>query len=106
VSFSGHVQPIFTASCLGGGCHDSFRPQAALNLEPGEAYAQLVGVTATQCSARKRVTPGRPGQSYLVDKLTGIGMCSGTLMPKAGEPLPQAQLDAITSWIRAGAQNN
>jgi hypothetical protein len=105
-SFSGHLEPIFRTSCLGGGCHGGVRPQAGLNLSLGQAYADLVGVSATQCGARKRVTPGRPGQSYLVDKLTGVGMCFGTLMPKADAPLPQAELDAITSWICAGAPDN
>jgi hypothetical protein len=38
-----------------------------------------------------------------VNKLTGIGMCSGSAMPKAGGELSAAQVDVIRAWIGARA---
>jgi hypothetical protein len=52
------------------------------------------------------VTPREPARSYLMNKLTGIDICFGTEMPKAGSRLPQADLDAVASWICSGAANN
>jgi hypothetical protein len=45
-------------------------------------------------------------ESYLVDKLLGTNLCSGSQMPKAGSSLPCAQLDAVRSWICEGAPNS
>jgi hypothetical protein len=67
----------------------------------------LVDVTASQCGGkRKLVVPGSPSSSYLMQKLLDVDVCTGTQMPKAGQSLPAAQLDAISSWICAGAPNN
>jgi hypothetical protein len=107
VSFSGQVQPIFSASCTNAGCHGGVKVAGNLNLTSGKAYAALVGVSTSDCSgSKKRVVPGDPAQSYLMNKLTGVGICTGTQMPKTGSNLAQAQLDTISSWICAGAQDN
>lgn len=80
--------------------------QGNLDLSVGKAYAALVNVNATQCNpARKRVLPGDPAQSYLLDKMMGVDLCFGTQMPKLGN-LPNAQMTTIANWICAGAPNN
>ncbi len=80
--------------------------QEGLDLSAGKAYAGLVNVAAAQCSdQRKRVLPGQPSQSYLIDKMMNVDICSGTKMPKVGL-LPQAQITTIADWICAGAPNN
>ncbi len=77
-----------------------------MNLSSGQAYANIVNVTAHECAdGRKRVLPGQPSKSYLVDKLMGVDLCSGTFMPKAGM-IPAAQVQTISNWICAGAPNN
>jgi hypothetical protein len=107
VSFARDIQAIFSRSCATRGCHAGLRPQAGLNLSQGAAYAEIVGVASEQCGAsRVRVAPGDPAASYLVDKLLGVDLCFGTQMPKAGVSLPQADLDAIGSWVCSGAANN
>jgi hypothetical protein len=53
-----------------------------------------------------RVSPGAPSKSYLMNKLTGVGTCSGTQMPKAGSGLPSSQIAIVSGWICAGAPNN
>ena len=78
------------------GCHDAVF---------GHHYrARLVGVEASQCgNGRERVVPGDPAASYLVRKLTGIGMCEGSQMPKGNGALPAAEVAKVVGWICAGA---
>jgi hypothetical protein len=106
VSFAAAVQPIFTASCATAGCHKGIAAQQGLDLSAGKAYAGLVNVATQQCNdGRKRVLPGQPTESYLVDKVMGVDLCFGTQMPKLGA-LPPAQLQTIADWICGGALNN
>jgi hypothetical protein len=51
-----------------------------------------------------RVVPGSVSTSYLVNKLTGVGMCSGSQMPLTGS-LSSSQVDQIRAWICNGAPN-
>jgi hypothetical protein len=81
--------------------------QQGLNLTAGSSYANLVNVAASQCNdGRKRVVPGSPSTSYLVEKLMGVNMCSGSQMPKAGQGLLARQTQTIANWICLGAPNN
>jgi hypothetical protein len=81
--------------------------QQGLNLSAGKAYANLVNVGATECrDGRKRVAPGNPTSSYLIQKMTGVNTCGGSQMPKAGQGLPTAQTQTIVNWICSGAPNN
>jgi hypothetical protein len=107
VSFARDVQPIFADNCVTGACHGGVMPQEGLSLEPGEAFDALVAVTATQCTdGRKRVAPGDPQHSYVMDKLLGIDMCGqGAQMPK-GKDLPEEDMAIISRWICAGALND
>jgi hypothetical protein len=102
VSFAADVQPILTANCTSTQCHDAVGSAAQLDLTAGNAHAELVDVPAFQCS-RSRVVAGDLDQSYLVNKLTGVDMCSGTLMPKADMRLSDSELEIIFVWICAGA---
>lgn len=106
VSFSGAVQPILTASCALNGCHKGVMPQESLDLTPAKSYAALVGVLAAQCNdGRKRVAPGQPSESYLVDKMMDVDLCAGTQMPKLGL-VSNAKLQTVVDWICEGAPNN
>lgn len=106
VSFAATIQPIFTASCTTG-CHGGSRPSAGLDLSPGNAYAALVGKLTSGCrDNRVRVAAGNPSGSYLLDKLLGQNMCSGSQMPARGTSLPPAQIEAVRSWICQGAPAN
>ncbi|MSP73699.1 MAG: hypothetical protein EXR76_16320 [Myxococcales bacterium] len=105
VAFAGQIQPIFTNTCGGAGCHGGVMPAAGLSLAAGRSFASLVNVAASQCANRLRVSPGAPDSSYLMDKLRGVNLCFGTAMPKTGK-LPQAQIDLLHAWICEGAPNN
>jgi hypothetical protein len=105
VSFANDIQPIFTQSCTGRGCHAGARAAENLSLEAGKSYDALVNVASDQCS-RTRVVPGDPAASYVMSKLENVDMCFGTQMPKVNEKLTRDQLDKIASWICSGAENN
>lgn len=106
VSFASAVQPIFTASCATAGCHKGVMPQQGLDLSAGKAYANLVNVAANECNdGRKLVLPGQPSQSYLMDKMMNVDLCSGTKMPKLGS-VSNAELQTVADWICGGALNN
>lgn len=104
VDFEADIQPIFTGSCtchLMGGSGEMAAPFLTLN--PGMAYAELVGVDAEQAPL-SRVEPGAPQESYLYLKVTGehLPIGSGNRMPQIGV-LGDAQIGQIEAWILAGA---
>lgn len=72
-------------------------------LTEAAAFDELVGMDSEQCSGKKLVVAGDPSASYLINKLLGQGMCSGTAMPKADMRLPRSDIDEISAWICAGA---
>src|SRR5262245_20404801 len=95
VSFSGDIQPIFTARCASAACHGA-ASEAGLNLTAGKSYAALVSVASSECTTFNRVNPGSPTTSYLMFKLQGSGACFfGGAMPLAGPPLSSTDLNKI-----------
>ena len=46
------------------------------------------------------INPGDAANSMLVQSI------AAGKMPKRGTKLPQAQIDTISAWVAAGAQNN
>jgi hypothetical protein len=83
-------------------CHSPPAPSASLDLTAGTGYGALVGVPSEQCAQRLLVSPGNPGESYLLDKIVGQNLCSGTQMPKSA-PLSASQIQAVSDWICTGA---
>lgn len=99
VSFKSDVVPLI-GHCSGELCHGSLAPLTW-------PRAQLVNVPATDCpDDRVIVKPGDPANSYLIDKLTGVNMCSGVRMPKLRLPLSEADVAKIAAWICQGALDN
>jgi len=100
-SLRADVAPVAFQRCAGENCHGYAAPQAA--------YDQLVNAPAAldRCGARLLVDPGNVGGSYLINKLTGNGMCPSTQrMPAIGDPLTAAQIQTVADWICSGAPNN
>jgi hypothetical protein len=89
-------------------CHNAPQSPHGLALLPGETFAALVGVEPANVSARLagklRVDPGRPANSYLVDKLRGrLSSDEGARMPKDLPALPEREIRLVEAWIEAGA---
>lgn len=89
VSFSGDLQPIFTASCALSGCHDgtSHNP----DLRAGTSYNSII--------SKGFVNTLVPSNSIL------YGAVRSGEMPPSGALKP-ADIQRILDWIRNGAPNN
>jgi hypothetical protein len=101
-SYAADIEPIFVAQCTNMGCHRPPAPSENLDLTAGNGHGELVDVASEQCAQRLLVSPGKPGDSYLLDKLLGQSLCFGSQMPKAS-PLPAADIQAVADWICTGA---
>ena len=100
---------VFT-TCSTRSCHSAAGNKGGLQLTADVAYAQLVNVAAENDKAslagKKRVIPGDPANSYLVQKLEGPAAGEGDLMPQRGQKLPDADILAIKTWIQNGAKRD
>ncbi|MFQ5705012.1 MAG: hypothetical protein ACE5HT_13455 [Gemmatimonadales bacterium] len=108
VTFSGSVQPIFTARCALSECHAGSAPVQDMSLEPGKAFADIVNVESNVATL-KRIRPFLPDSSYLVHKIQGTQTTvggSGARMPLRNCCLSQDEIDVIRTWVKAGAPNN
>jgi hypothetical protein len=111
-SLSADIQPIFSKSCgKAGFCHNKNTPSGGLDLRPGAAYGALVNVDTKYCKdGRKRVVPGQPSESYLMDKLLGTQLCDDPIGPTKKMPLnssiPDSDIEKIANWICGGALDN
>lgn len=90
-SFSGQVAPILQKNCLG--CHSGSAKMGGLVME---SYDNLMKGGAHG----PPIVPGKADGSRLVQMLEGKVQ---PRMPFGGEPLPDADIAAIKSWINAGA---
>ena len=82
-------------SCTGELCH----------LPPTHAW--LVGAPSAECcDGRLRVAPGDANHSYFLDKVLGVRLCRGGLMPPDAPPLDAAVVGTLRRWICEGAPDN
>lgn len=108
---SGALQPtfqsiqsqVFTPVCTG--CHAGAAAPLGLRLDEGASYALLVNASSVEVPALRRVQPGNPDASYLIQKLEGTAAV-GSRMPLNAPALPQATIDVIRQWIADGAANS
>jgi hypothetical protein len=102
--FSKDVQPIFTSKCALSDCHGADK-SAGMQLSAGVAYDNIVNVMSSEDPQLMRVMPSDPDNSYLVMKVEGRQKV-GARMPLTGGPLSDTQIQAIRSWVKAGAKND
>jgi hypothetical protein len=108
---SGTLQPtfqsiqdrVFTPVCTG--CHAGAAAPLGLRLDEGSSYALLVNASSVEVPALRRVQPGNPDASYLIQKLEGTAAV-GSRMPLNAPPLPASTIAVIRQWISDGAQSN
>lgn len=99
---------VFAPTCSRDTCHSGPQLEHTLSLLPGEAHANLVDVLPDNLAARlagkKRVDPGNPDNSFLLDKLRGtLGPDEGVRMPHSLKRLPKREIALVEAWIAAGA---
>ena len=93
VSFKNDVAPILMQNCAS--CHGfGDRPSGRFDLASFSAMMRG-GENGPP------ILPGNPDESFLVKKLLGTG--GGERMPRGRDPLDDAQMETITTWIKEGA---
>jgi hypothetical protein len=92
---------IFTKTCAWDTCHSNNAPPFGLSLitDVQTIHDSLVGVPAGGCKGAVRVSPGDPDGSYFWNKLVASHPTCGDPMPRGVEPLPDAALACIKTWI-------
>jgi hypothetical protein len=97
--FLAAVVPILTGCAGGELCHGFPSPPSL--------YGQLVGAPASDgCDAGVLVSPGSVRRSYLLHKVTGIAMCSGTDRMPPGGAMSTKDIQTIADWICSGAPDD
>lgn len=99
-TFASIQDRVFTPVCTG--CHAGSGAPVGLRLDAGSSYALLVGVPSGEVPSLLRVAPGRPDDSYLVQKLEGRAAV-GARMPLGGPFLDAETIGLVRQWISAGA---
>lgn len=99
-SFVSIQEQVLTPLCTV--CHAGSAAPVGLRLDASSSYSALVGVASGEVPALMRVAPGRPDDSYLVQKLEGHAAV-GARMPLGGPYLDATTLAIIRQWITAGA---
>ena len=99
---------IFDKSCANSACHAAPANAGDLNLTYGFSYQDLVGRVprnpAAAAAGMKLIDPGIPENSFLLTKLIGPESPNqGSRMPFGGGMIHTGKIDAIRTWIEAGA---
>ena len=99
---------VFDKSCANSVCHAAPANAGSLNLTYGLSYEDLVGQVpqnpAAAAAGMKLVDPGNPENSFLLAKLVGpTAPEQGARMPFGGGVLHSGKIEAIRTWIAAGA---
>jgi hypothetical protein len=100
-TFASIQQNVFTPICTT--CHAGASAPLGLRLDEASSYAALVDTPSVEVPGLRRVHPGDPDASYLIQKLEGRAAVGGR-MPLNLSALPQATIDVIRQWITEGAQ--
>ena len=89
---------IFSKSCAFSSCHgESSAGQLALDQQ--DTLEAMINTPSSQVPERKLIVPGSPEDSYLMHKLKGENMASGTELMPPGIPLCESKQSAIADWI-------
>ena len=100
-SFGSIQSHVFTPVC--SVCHAGGAAPEGLRLDAANSYAMLVGVSSVEVSSLKRVAPGDPDNSYIVQKIEGHAAV-GARMPFGGPYLDANTIAMIRQWITNGAR--
>ena len=96
VSYYKEVRPLFQQFCQG--CHQPAKPLGGLVMT---AHAEIFKKGDSEQAA---VVAGRPQDSLLVKLLVGVD--GRARMPKGKDPLSDAQIKLIATWVAQGAADD
>ncbi|PZP30935.1 MAG: hypothetical protein DI603_13450 [Roseateles depolymerans] len=100
-SFASIQSHVFTPVC--SVCHSGGSAPQGLRLDATNSFTMLVGVSSAEVPSLKRVKPGDPDNSYLIQKIEGHASV-GARMPFGGPYLDADTVARIRQWIANGAQ--
>jgi len=93
VDYSRDIAPILRSYC--SGCHDDVQREGKLSVE---TFAQLRHGGEDH---RDPIHPGKPGDSFLIQSLTG--QVRPKMPPKDEPQVPASDLETLRRWIEQGA---
>ena len=96
VSYYSQIRPIFQAQCHG--CHQPAKSRG------GYVMTDFAALLKGGDSKNKAIIPGNPDHSHLVELITPVD--GEAEMPQKGDPLSDAEIEWIRSWIAQGAQDD
>lgn len=101
-----YEQVIVPNGCDSAFCHGN---AGELNLSLDSGYESLMGGAAKgpECvgkTSKKRVEPGDPDASLLVEKLMDKPSCGARMPLSPQPPVTAAQLELVRAWITDGAK--
>ncbi len=96
VSYHADVLPILQANCQG--CHQPAKASGKLDMT---SFKNLLSAGE---SGSTEITPGKPGDSYLLDQITPDK--GEAAMPKGKPALAASEIAIIRRWIEEGAKDD
>src|SRR5262245_51938363 len=93
VQFARDIRPLFEKSCYG--CHGPKLQMGGLRLD-----SKKTALAGGQSG--KAILPGSASESLLYKRIAGIG--AQARMPMEGDPLPDAEIALVRTWIDQGAE--
>ena len=92
---------ILNQSCATSGCHVSGSVNPDLS---GNSFSNIVSKQSS--TGMDYIEPNSPENSYLLQKVLGSSIISGSRMPRNNSALSQEKIDALIDWINNGAKND
>jgi len=105
VSYANDIVPILTAgNCLTSACHGGTIPSGDYDMRTYQSLF-VAGESARELDVCE-IVRGDPESSFLFEKISSNNPRRGLPMPQEREPLTDAEIALIETWIREGAQDN
>lgn len=104
---------LFAISCNFSACHNS-GPTAMKGLElTGKTHAKIVNVMSVEKPGTVLIAPGRPDDSFLLDKMLNRNLPMAPQGEAAWTPMPfplggveADRIELLRAWIAAGAKDD
>jgi hypothetical protein len=110
--FTDKVAPFFgtqvTQTSRSGKCTFCHYPMSPTGLNVLDVFNTETGLVGAKSalSKKKRVEPGSPDSSFLVEKLESEMPSAGSQMPLHNPRLTTKQVDTLRTWIELGAKDD